>query len=292
MLHPMSAQPIPFGRSSHGRRDSQPSSSSTVQLPRTLARPEFVEVSPASISAVAPELVNVPIDYIRRRLWSEAPQMMAGLSSLAPSHVPSSLPRSHLPPLLSIPLRAPSSGITPTYPTHVLAVSSSKSPHESNALMIPVHSLVLAAQCARLPQLHTPNTPVSHTLNLPVIPMSIPSPRAFTILRSFMYDHRLDRVLEALFPVPSSFLANLSHSGIRATMSSGPALHQLSLYLCEASSQNLQTLTACTARVKDLWQDMVALGLFDTELWDTLDLAWEIVLGAMNLAVVMRQNGQ
>jgi len=29
---------------------------------------------------------------------------------------------------------------------------------------------------------------------------------------------------------------------------------------------------------------MVALGLHDPELWDTVDLAWEIVLGALNLA--------
>ncbi|KAH7869491.1 hypothetical protein F5879DRAFT_795380 [Lentinula edodes] len=286
----MSAQPIPFGKSAHGLRDSQTlSSSSSVQLPRTLARPEFIEVSPVAIAAAAPELVNVPLDYIRRRLRSEAPQMMAGLSSLAPSHVPSSLPKSHLPPSLSIPLRAPPSRATPTYPTHVLAVSSSKSSHDTQAIMVPVHSLVLAAQCARLPELRTPNTAVSHTLHLPVIPMSVPSPAAFTILRSFMYDHRLDGVLKALFPVPPSFLANLSHSAVRATMSSGPALHQLSLYLCEASGHNLQTLTTYTAHVKDLWQDMVVLGLFDSELWDTLDLAWDIVLGAMNLAVVMRQ---
>jgi hypothetical protein len=29
---------------------------------------------------------------------------------------------------------------------------------------------------------------------------------------------------------------------------------------------------------------MVALGLCDPELWDTVDLAWEVVLGALNLA--------
>jgi hypothetical protein len=29
---------------------------------------------------------------------------------------------------------------------------------------------------------------------------------------------------------------------------------------------------------------MVALGLYDSELWDTVDLAWEVVLGALNLA--------
>ncbi|KAE9405574.1 hypothetical protein BT96DRAFT_916049 [Gymnopus androsaceus JB14] len=199
------------------------------------------------------------------------------------------MPKSHLPPSLSIPLRAPPSRVTPTYPTHVLAVSSSRSSHDSQAIMVPVHSLVLAAQCARFPELRTPSMPVSHTLTLPVIPIAVPSPAAFTVLRSFMYDHRLDSVLKALFPLPANFLANLSHSTVRATMTSGQVLHQLSLYLCEASKYDLQTLTKHTAHVKDLWQDMVTLGLFDTELWDTIDLAWEIVLGAMNLAVVMRQ---
>jgi hypothetical protein len=29
---------------------------------------------------------------------------------------------------------------------------------------------------------------------------------------------------------------------------------------------------------------MVALGLYDPELWDAVDLAWEVVLGALNLA--------
>ncbi|KAJ7130465.1 hypothetical protein C8R44DRAFT_775589, partial [Mycena epipterygia] len=33
-----------------------------------------------------------------------------------------------------------------------------------------------------------------------------------------------------------------------------------------------------------LWPEMVTLGLYDAPLWDALDLAWEVVLGALNLA--------
>jgi hypothetical protein len=36
--------------------------------------------------------------------------------------------------------------------------------------------------------------------------------------------------------------------------------------------------------VKEVWQDMVALGLYDPQLWDAIDLAWEVILGALNLA--------
>ena len=55
--HPRPAPPIP-----------------TVQLPRTLARPSFNEVSREAIMAVAPELANVPPEYIRRGLRPKAHQ--------------------------------------------------------------------------------------------------------------------------------------------------------------------------------------------------------------------------
>jgi len=51
----------------------------------------------------------------------------------------------------------------------------------------------------------------------------------------------------------------------------------------------VQRVFGCAGHVKELWQDMVALGLNDPELWDTLDLAWEIVLGALNLAAAAQR---
>ncbi|KAF8621861.1 hypothetical protein AX15_007452 [Amanita polypyramis BW_CC] len=114
--------------------------------------------------------------------------------------------------------------------------------------------------------------------------MSVPSSTAFAVLHQFMYYHRLDMVLKALFPLPPNFLQSLSHQSVQATLSSEPTLRQLSGYLCASASSNLQTLTSHAAHVKELWQDMAALGLFDPELWDTIDLAWEIVLGALNIA--------
>lgn len=49
-------------------------SSAGIQLPRTLSRPSFTEVSRDSIMAVAPELANVPAEYIRRGLRPKAHQ--------------------------------------------------------------------------------------------------------------------------------------------------------------------------------------------------------------------------
>jgi len=90
--------------------------------------------------------------------------------------------------------------------------------------------------------------------------------------------------MKSLFPLPSGFVQSLSHNTVQSTLASGSSLHKLSSYLCSSAGSSLQALTTHAAHVKELWQDMVALGLHDPELWDTVDLAWEIVLGALNLA--------
>ncbi|KAK7442023.1 hypothetical protein VKT23_016300 [Stygiomarasmius scandens] len=291
----VASHPTSFAMHGHGRRDSvaspasNPPMSPTVQLPRKLARPEYAEVSSSAIMAAAPELASVPPEYIRQLLRPKEAEMHAGLNALAPSHIPNSLPKSHLPSHLTIPLRHVSSAVPPTYPTHALAVYSSRSSSDSQALIIPVHSLVLAAHCARLPILPKSSPYESSSrVQIPVIPVSLPSPHAFPIIRKFLYTHSLESVLKSLIPVPSN-LQSLSRETVRATMASHSTLHQLAKYLCEASHYNMQTLTTHAAHVKDFWQDIVSLGIHDMALWDTLDLAWEIVLAALNICATRGQ---
>lgn len=66
----------------HARSNTIPSPS--VQLPRALARPPFLEVSHEAIMAVAPELANVPLEYIRRGLGPKAHQYVTHTLSLIP----------------------------------------------------------------------------------------------------------------------------------------------------------------------------------------------------------------
>ena len=69
----VASHPAPFSTQPH-HHHSRPIPTPTVQLPRTLARPSFVEVSREAIMAVAPELANVPAEYIRRGLRPKAHQ--------------------------------------------------------------------------------------------------------------------------------------------------------------------------------------------------------------------------
>ncbi|KAJ7131721.1 hypothetical protein C8R43DRAFT_657986 [Mycena crocata] len=264
--------------------------SSKFQLPRTLGRPSFTEVSRAALLAASPDLGNVSVEFIRKNLLATAPQMLAGTSALSPAHLPSALPKSSLPPYISVPLFPLQDGVHPVYPTHALAISNaSPSGPADMHLVFPIHALVLAAHCSKLPQLPPPAPRGSTSVHLPVLPLTLPSAPAFSILHTFMYSHRLDGVLTALFPIPPQFLRALTHKTVRAALQSGADLHHLSAHLCAASTSNVQVLMTHTAHVKELWQDMVALGVDDTALWDTVELAYEIVLGALNLAVMAKE---
>ncbi|KAL4076745.1 hypothetical protein V8B97DRAFT_1493467 [Scleroderma yunnanense] len=266
---------------------SFPTYPSNVQLPRTLQRPPYAEVPRQNVLAVAPELADVAIEYIRRGLRVQANQMLAGVSALSPSHLPPTIPRSQLPHTtsLTIPLRPTQQPIS--CPTHILALSKSSS-HDNTVLLVPTHAVVLASQCASLPRLppsHVPAHPnATVTVTLPVLPLSVPSPSAFAPLHTFLYTHSVPTLLSALLPaVPSNFLATLtSPQSLRATLASGPALHSLSSHLL-SSAPGLGALTGVAQKIAAVWRNAVALGVHDPELWDCLDLAWEVVLGAMNL---------
>jgi hypothetical protein len=131
------------------------------------------------------------------------------------------------------------------------------------------------------PQLH------ENTVTIPILPLAVPSPAAFPTLHQFLYTHNISTLLATLLPsLPSAFLSTISSSVIHSTLASGPKLHQLSAH-CLAHSQQgyaTQILMGHTQHITALWRNAIALGVHDKDLWDTMDLAWEVVLGALNLA--------
>lgn len=268
-------------------------SSADVQLPRTLQRPSYSEVSRDQIAAVALELIDVPAEYIRRSVFGRAPQMLAGISALSKSHLPLTISKSHLrhnaP--LTVPIRLSPSQQAPTFPTHFLALSTNSKSQTSisdQLPLIPTHSLVLAAYCASLPRM-PPSNPQAYgnTITIPILPLAVPSPQAFPTLHQFLYTHNLAGLLSSLLPsLPSTFLSTLSSSVIHSTLASGPKLHQLSAH-CLSNSQHgypTQILMGHAHHITALWRNAIALGVHDKDLWDVIDLAWEIVLGSLNLA--------
>lgn len=284
----VASHPSAFNLSSHGQFMQQhpaaaPAAPSAVQLPRNLSRPKFSDVSREALAGISPDLVDVPPEYIRRGLRQNPQPNLRGVNGVS---LPPSLPRSQISSSLKVPIRTPSSDAA--YPTHILAISPAKASSSSSdhAMMFAVHALTLAAYCPRLPALPAshPTPSANGNLTLPVLPLSLPSPAAFSVIHGYLYTHRLDAVMSALgFPAAAP-IQNLTHQAVLNILQSPNTLHQLSDLLCQHASGNLSKLMGLTVRVKDLWQDIVSLGIHENELWDTLDLAWEILLGALNSA--------
>lgn len=243
--------------------------------------------------------------------------MIAAVNLLS---IPSSLPKSRLPSSLDASLRPtsrmPSSS---AFPTHLLAVSSSKSSasvpntptvasfaaqmaNSSLCPLYPTHALVLATHCTLLPRLPASRpSGSSAALHLPVVPLTVPDASTFPHLHAFLHTKRADTLLAALLPalhaaLPSAAGASGSSSrgGYAAQFSSDRLVrlaHTLAgtAYAQSGSHGALQVLMSHAKIINNLWKNTCALGIFDTELWTVIDLAWEIVLAALTRAVEMQR---
>jgi hypothetical protein len=237
--------------------------SALLSLPRTLARPRSSSVSRDAIIQASPELADVPLEYVRAGLIQQAPHMLAAIQAIS-SHLPSSVSRSSLPPSIALPASA-------SAPTHILAVtSSSKSNPSTTAALYATHHLVLLSSCALLP-----NLPHARSGTAPVVPVALPHAESFPALHAFLYTRSQLALLSSLLclNIPAS-AAGPSDTSKRAG--------QLAGALVQASGGDMARLMSIVKRVNGMWRNACALGVNDLELWDTMDLAWEAVLGAIN----------
>ncbi|KAJ6565555.1 hypothetical protein DFH09DRAFT_1473675 [Mycena vulgaris] len=234
-------------------------------------------------------------------LRAKAPHMLACIAALAPSHLaPPSRARTS-PPRSRSPFARP------------LAQHRSRTPRtcclnrqgRRRAARRGARDLSRARGSAGRALLEAPRLPPSAPVGssctasatLPVLPLTLPSPHAFAILHAFMYTDCLAPALAAFLPLPPAFLASssskshsshgeeLTHATLLAILASRPSLHALALHLSAASSSNLSMLMGHVGHVNELWPDVVALGVYDPELWDAPSIwrgRW--CLGALNLA--------
>ncbi|KAL1948379.1 hypothetical protein VTO73DRAFT_12454 [Trametes versicolor] len=285
-----------------------------LNIPRRLARPSFSEPSRDAVARIDPALAGVPIEYIRKMLAGNA-HSYDDRGTIAPDHPERAALRT-LPPTLDAPIR-PSSQ-TPdlaAFPTHVLAILSSRSssatptvasfadkgslPPSTTIPLYPASALVLAAHCSLLPPLPQglPASGRRAALTLPVVPLTIPSPETFALLHAYLHTMRPDTLLASLLPALAAALPHMP----AASSSAAPPAGKL-VYVAQFSSERLLRLAHALAGaafqrggpqgamgglmahvklINGLWQNVCALGVFDAELWGVLDLAWEVVLAAM-----------
>lgn len=196
-----------------------------------------------------------------------------------------------------------------TPPTHVLAIynsqpmtaSGSSSAASRRVMLVPTHSLVLAAHCATLP--HFPASPAavpsenpqagpSSTYTVPVVPLGIPSPETFVPLSSYLYTGRAEHLFGHFIPCSSKDFTGLftSDSLSEDPDQAAPTTNDLTTHLATALSKSLspQQLLQHAMRINGLWRNVCALGIYDEDLWRTMEIMWEVVVGAMGVGDPLR----
>ncbi|KAF8062342.1 clampless1 Clp1 protein [Lyophyllum atratum] len=282
------ALPIPDIEMADAEPVASTSSSSTtvpVMLPKELGRPEYREVAREALLAADPDLTDVEPTYIRDGLEAFGPKLLKTLSSVRASPPTADV----LPKELSIIVH----DLTTALPSHMLAIygpapkpSSSPSSRPTPApkrkiTLYPVHSLYLAAHCARLPAFpsttHVPTPTVapgatSVEYTVPVKALCLPSPASYPRLSAFLYTKRADTLLASLLPLapPPALLSHSQDQGAQRAYAA-----QL------AGTYTPQALLQHALLVHGLWQNVCALGIFEDALWEVIDVAWKVLLGAI-----------
>ncbi|KAJ7326251.1 hypothetical protein DFH08DRAFT_1027093 [Mycena albidolilacea] len=251
----------------------------TYRLPKDLLRPPFQEISTETLFSVEPELgVDAPdIEYIRDVMEDIGTGLLRAVVSTVADP-----PKDALPAEITITV-TDHSDFPP--PTHMLAIhgrAAKEAPSTSRrqVTLVPAHSVVLALHCARLPKLTPSPSPPAYTsdsegcnqLVVPVQPLCLPSPATFSLLSSFLYTKRADHLLKALLPCAPPPTLDDDRSKLPAFAGR------------LAGTYTAQALLLHVNSVHGLWQNACVLGVYVDELWDAIDLAWEVLLTAMAIS--------
>ncbi|KAJ6618711.1 hypothetical protein B0H10DRAFT_2176175 [Mycena sp. CBHHK59/15] len=220
-----------------------------LSLPRTLPQPVVDEVDTSRLVGAYPDLAGVPAEYIRDRLPLSTPKMRAALQA-----VETSVSKSALPKELEILMN---DIVAAACPTHMLAIYADAPlalGQKRHVSLFPMHDIVFAAHCARLPAFpasQPPSAAPRHTI--PVVPLCIPSPETFPLLQSYLYTQQPTMLLTSLQPPRDS-------------------------------ETDLLQLATHAMKIHGLWRNACALGVVDERMYAAIEASWDSTIAAMQVA--------
>ncbi len=114
--------------------------------------------------------------------------------------------------------------------------------------------------------------PGQQFIRVPVFPIGIPHPETFSPLLHFLYSKNQTKLIMDLVALPPP-----------------PMLFDDPNQLVEYANRLALTYTEValvqfSARVHGLWQNACGFSIDNMQLWDTLDLLWEVLLTALAIA--------
>lgn len=168
--------------------------------------------------------------------------------------------------------------LTSIAPSHVLAVQGPRRAGKPNKICLyAAHSVVFAAQCARMPKFPPtlplpPFQPGQQTIRVPVFPIAVPHAESFPQLLKFLYCKRPMSLIREMIPLPPPPM-----------LAEDPA--QVIQYATElAHTFTDAKLLHLSSEVHGLWRNLCGFNIDNEQLWDTLDLIWKVLLTALAIS--------
>ncbi|KAH6910694.1 hypothetical protein BKA70DRAFT_1424352 [Coprinopsis sp. MPI-PUGE-AT-0042] len=169
-------------------------------------------------------------------------------------------------------------------PTHMVAVWGSQAPQRPRKITLyPVHQEVMQLHCAHLPPMpeqiraETPSSsqPQNIQITLPVQSLCLPSPESYAPLARYIYHKDTLRLLNELLPVRPA-------ADFEDNQAQIPSFGTFIGRNCE-----MKDILSRVMLINGLWKDACALAVHDDHdgLWDTIELAWEVMLTALAVAL-------
>lgn len=170
-------------------------------------------------------------------------------------------------------------------PTHMVAVYTRESPISPGPIrrvnLFPVHHIMIASHCAHLPPLpkSVPSTPDDlGRMILPVVPLCLPCPELFPLISTYLYTKDAFYLFASLLPAGPSTPPSLLCLDVDLDSDSSEIREYCGMLRAMYSPNALFTRAMI---VNGLWRNVSTLGIFDDQLWDVMDMAWELLLGAL-----------
>lgn len=243
-------------------------------FPRYLDRAIYRGISKAAIAAVDPDLADVPADYIIPRLEVIGPDLLQVIESVEATPDKESLSAE-----LSVIVNETRSD----QPTHVLAVFAPSLPGAPRPVQIhPIHHIIWATHCASLPPLATTTLPTPDEIGqitIPVITLKIPCLDTFSLVERYLYTKDTLYLLGMLLPTRNATPAWLLDIDLHFDADDSE-LQNFRVMLGKTYTHQKLVEHMCT--LNGLWKNVIALGISDDRLWDVMDLAWDLLLGALS----------
>jgi len=197
---------------------------------------------------------------------------------------------------------------TTILPSHILAIypaqpSTSVSTtgevrKRTKVTLYGVHSIVLAAHCANLPVPPQPLPPPLYqqgqqTTYLKVWSLRLPSPETYPQLSTYLYTKQISTLMNTILPCPpppSIINVSISESVVDSAdeestpqpVANSEVVWSYATYLAKTYTQS--ALMRYVHNVHGLWANACALGVFDSPLFDTIDVMWQAMTTALALA--------